>query len=102
MARRIIRCDGMYIQTSDVHTIHLVDMSYSLFDMDGTLVDSTPGVVGAWNNLRKTYPHLDVQAILSCEDIFSFLFILKPHCVPSIAWHSHYRKYATTSRDRRS
>lgn len=38
--------------------------------MDGTLVDSTAGVVGAWNNLRKTYPHLDVQDILSCEDLF--------------------------------
>jgi len=33
--------------------------------MDGTLVDSTAGVVGAWNNLRKTYPHLDVQNILN-------------------------------------
>ena len=49
-----------------IHTI-----SASLFDMDGTLVDSTPGVVGAWNNLRKRYPHLDVQDILSCEVLSS-------------------------------
>ena len=36
----------------------------SLFDMDGTLVDSTAGVIGAWNTFAKTYPGLDVGAIL--------------------------------------
>ncbi|KAI6163094.1 HAD-like domain-containing protein, partial [Pisolithus thermaeus] len=36
-----------------------------LFDMDGTLVDSTAGVVGAWETFAKTYPGLDVANILS-------------------------------------
>ncbi|KAF9568923.1 HAD-like protein [Agrocybe pediades] len=36
-----------------------------LFDMDGTLVDSTAGVVGAWNLFRKSYPSIDVDNILS-------------------------------------
>ncbi|KAF4619286.1 hypothetical protein D9613_005101 [Agrocybe pediades] len=38
-----------------------------LFDMDGTLVDSTAGVVGAWNLFRKSYPSIDVDNILSCK-----------------------------------
>lgn len=37
----------------------------SLFDMDGTLVDSTQGVVGAWHHFAKTYPGLNVEEILS-------------------------------------
>lgn len=35
--------------------------------MDGTLVDSTAGVVGAWETFREAYPDIDVQSILSCE-----------------------------------
>jgi len=34
--------------------------------MDGTLVDSTAGVVGAWNEFSKSYPGIDVDSILSC------------------------------------
>jgi beta-phosphoglucomutase-like phosphatase (HAD superfamily) len=40
-------------------------MSSSLFDMDGTLVDSTVGVVGAWNAFKQTYPDLDIEHILN-------------------------------------
>ncbi|KAG6915657.1 hypothetical protein DXG01_010527 [Tephrocybe rancida] len=36
-----------------------------LFDMDGTLVNSTAGVKGAWELFRGTYPTIDVQDILS-------------------------------------
>jgi len=36
-----------------------------LFDMDGTLVDSTAGVIGAWTAFAKTYPDIDVEDILS-------------------------------------
>ncbi|KAF8204816.1 HAD-like domain-containing protein [Pholiota molesta] len=36
-----------------------------LFDMDGTLVDSTAGVVGAWELFSESYPHIDVHDILS-------------------------------------
>ena len=35
-----------------------------LFDMDGTLVDSTKGVIGAWHFFKQTYPHLDVEKLL--------------------------------------
>ncbi|KAG6821555.1 hypothetical protein H0H93_000064 [Arthromyces matolae] len=38
----------------------------SLFDMDGTLVDSTAGVVGAWELFKQKYPTIDVHNILSC------------------------------------
>lgn len=40
--------------------------------MDGTLVDSTAGVVGAWTAFAKTYPGIDVHEILSCEGSFIF------------------------------
>ncbi|ETW83734.1 hypothetical protein HETIRDRAFT_47108 [Heterobasidion irregulare TC 32-1] len=36
-----------------------------LFDMDGTLVDSTAGVLGAWEIFSKTYPGFHVPDILS-------------------------------------
>ncbi|KZT72540.1 HAD-like protein [Daedalea quercina L-15889] len=36
-----------------------------LFDMDGTLVDSTDGVVGAWELFKEKYPQLDVTQVLS-------------------------------------
>ncbi|KAF9515231.1 hypothetical protein BS47DRAFT_1342139 [Hydnum rufescens UP504] len=35
-----------------------------LFDMDGTLVDSTEGVLGAWASFLKTYSYLDLDDIL--------------------------------------
>lgn len=44
-------------------TTHLFDAV--LFDMDGTLIDSTAGVIGAWNLFKKTYPGIDVNTILS-------------------------------------
>ncbi|KAI0031680.1 phosphatase [Vararia minispora EC-137] len=38
-----------------------------LFDMDGTLVDSTAGVVGAWEEFAQMYPNVKVQM----QDILS-------------------------------
>ncbi|CEL59329.1 Sugar phosphatase YfbT OS=Escherichia coli (strain K12) GN=yfbT PE=1 SV=2 [Rhizoctonia solani AG-1 IB] len=35
-----------------------------LFDMDGTLVDSTAAVEGAWATYKEQYPHLDIPTIL--------------------------------------
>ena len=35
--------------------------------MDGTLVDSTAGVVDAWKLFAETYPGIDVHEILSCK-----------------------------------
>ena len=43
----------------------------SLFDMDGTLVDSTAGVERAWHLFREAYPHIDVHDILSCAEPLS-------------------------------
>ena len=34
--------------------------------MDGTLIDSTPGVNGAWEIFRKDYPGIDMDQVLSC------------------------------------
>lgn len=34
--------------------------------MDGTLVDSTDGVVGAWELFKEKYPGLNVDQVLSC------------------------------------
>ena len=38
-----------------------------LFDMDGTLVDSTKGVIGAWHFFKQTYPQLEVEEMLNSE-----------------------------------
>lgn len=43
-----------------------------LFDMDGTLIDSTQGVVGAWKTFAETYPFLDVHEILNMIVIFAY------------------------------
>ena len=39
--------------------------------MDGTLVDSTDGVVGAWELFAEKYPGLDVTQVLSCTYLAS-------------------------------
>ncbi|PPQ65959.1 hypothetical protein CVT26_010721 [Gymnopilus dilepis] len=51
-----------------------------LFDMDGTLVDSTAGVVGAWELFRQSYPTIDVQDILSSSHGVRTVDNLKKHC----------------------
>ncbi|TFK28906.1 phosphatase [Coprinopsis marcescibilis] len=51
-----------------------------LFDMDGTLVDSTSGVVGAWNVFQKSYPTIDVHHILSSAHGVRTVDNLKTYC----------------------
>ncbi|KAF8227003.1 HAD-like protein [Tricholoma matsutake] len=51
-----------------------------LFDMDGTLIDSTPGVVRAWENLRNTYPNVDIDGILRSSHGVRAIDILQTHC----------------------
>lgn len=51
-----------------------------LFDMDGTLVDSTAGVVGAWETFAETYPGLNVTEILSTSHGVRTVENLKKHC----------------------
>ena len=45
--------------------------SYRLLDMDGTLIDSTGGVAGAWEVFARKYPGLDVPTILGCTKVAS-------------------------------
>lgn len=47
-------------------TSWMLNIVYSirLFDMDGTLLDSTAGVVGAWEKFKETYPGIDIHKIL--------------------------------------
>jgi len=52
----------------------------SLFDMDGTLVDSTPGVIGAWESFAKTYRHLNVPEILPQVHGVRTIDNLRRHC----------------------
>ncbi|KAI9001364.1 phosphatase [Trametes punicea] len=51
-----------------------------LFDMDGTLVDSTDGVVGAWELFAEKYPGLDVTQVLSSSHGVRTVENLKLHC----------------------
>ncbi|KAF8076583.1 HAD-like domain-containing protein [Lyophyllum atratum] len=51
-----------------------------LFDMDGTLVDSTAGVVGAWELFRQKYPGIDVQNILSSAHGVRTVDNLRKYC----------------------
>lgn len=56
----------------------------SLFDMDGTLVDSTQGVIGAWQIFSQTYPGLNVKEILNSEWPQSAL----SRCSDSSVWYT--------------
>ncbi|KAL5527367.1 hypothetical protein ACEPAG_6158 [Sanghuangporus baumii] len=51
-----------------------------LFDMDGTLVDSTQGVIGAWHSFKDTYPHIHVEDILNTAHGVRTVDNLKLHC----------------------
>ncbi|KAI0722238.1 phosphatase [Cerioporus squamosus] len=51
-----------------------------LFDMDGTLVDSTDGVVGAWELFAEKYPGLDVTQVLSSSHGVRTVENLKRFC----------------------
>ncbi|OCH92198.1 phosphatase [Obba rivulosa] len=51
-----------------------------LFDMDGTLVDSTDGVVGAWETFAEKYPGIDLNVILSSSHGVRTVENLRKHC----------------------
>lgn len=62
-----ITVDAMYVAVS-IFPGHTQYLSISrLFDMDGTLVDSTKGVVGAWHTFHEKYPQLNVEEILNSK-----------------------------------
>ncbi|KAK0498573.1 HAD-like domain-containing protein [Armillaria luteobubalina] len=52
----------------------------ALFDMDGTLVDSTAGVEGAWEVFRQTYPSIDIREVLSSAHGVRTVENLRVHC----------------------
>ncbi|KAJ7683974.1 phosphatase [Mycena rosella] len=51
-----------------------------LFDMDGTMVDSTAGVEGAWAVFKLAYPGIDVKEILSSAHGVRTVENLRIHC----------------------
>lgn len=67
MAEVTLHLDALYVGLWSSSFYRFADVTSSLFDMDGTFVDSTAGVVGAWELFRQSYPTIDVQDILSCE-----------------------------------
>jgi len=73
--------------------------------MDGTLVDSTAGVVAAWDVAVKKYPGsgLSTEEILSCK----FFFVTSPGAynnivVCSVSWYQDRREPSQGLRDRGS
>lgn len=48
--------------------------------MDGTLVDSTAGVEGAWEVFRQTYPSIDIHEVLSSAHGVRTVDNLRVHC----------------------
>lgn len=38
--------------------------------MDGTLIDSSAGLEGAWEAFKETYPHIDVPHILEGAHVY--------------------------------
>lgn len=72
----------------ETFTSWVLDIVYSirLFDMDGTLLDSTAGVVGAWEKFKETYPGIDIHKILDSAWLRAFdaaraKYGVKPHTV---------------------
>ncbi|VDC06654.1 unnamed protein product [Peniophora sp. CBMAI 1063] len=59
-------------------TTHVFDAV--LFDMDGTLIDSTAGVIGAWKIFEKDYPGIDVHDILSSSHGVRTVESLRKYC----------------------
>ncbi|KIY74223.1 HAD-like protein [Cylindrobasidium torrendii FP15055 ss-10] len=58
-------------------TIHV---DAALFDMDGTLVDSTAGVEGAWEVFKQKYPQIDINLVLSSAHGVRTVENLRVHC----------------------
>ena len=56
---------GAITPAADPHIVE-INVESVLFDMDGTLINSSPAVVKAWQLFAETYP-LDLEDILACE-----------------------------------
>ncbi|KDQ64313.1 hypothetical protein JAAARDRAFT_166426 [Jaapia argillacea MUCL 33604] len=60
--------------------VHTITVDAILFDMDGTLVDSTQGVVGAWHTFAETYRDIDVKEILNTSHGVRTVDNLQKYC----------------------
>jgi phosphoglycolate phosphatase-like HAD superfamily hydrolase len=74
------------------------DKNVRLFDMDGTLIDSTAGVQGAWEKFAQKYPFIDLKEILSCQYLIYLLWGQSFDSIWDIAAHGvrtedNLRKY---------
>lgn len=67
-----------FVHLAMSNTVFSVDAI--LFDMDGTLVDSTAGVVGAWETFQESYPEIDVGKILKSSHGVRTVDNLREHC----------------------
>jgi hypothetical protein len=92
MAQIVLHLDALYVGYLFALSYPVTHVIYSLFDMDGTLVDSTAGVVGAWELFRLSYPSIDVHHILSCELRVDFRVLLLFTLSHSFPWSSNGRK----------
>ncbi|TEB22476.1 phosphatase [Coprinellus micaceus] len=50
------------------------------FNLDGTLIDSTAGVEGAWKEFQKTYPQIDATNVLGSSHGLRTIENLRNHC----------------------
>ncbi|KAG8720312.1 hypothetical protein FRC08_000608 [Ceratobasidium sp. 394] len=53
-----------------------------LFDMDGTLVESTAAIEGAWATYGQRYPHLDIPSILKTAHGIRSVDNMRRHVLP--------------------
>ena len=65
-----MRCEDI---DAFLEVIRLLKYRNSLFDMDGTLVDSVAGVTAAWEVIAKKYPDKDINIEKILSSRFSFV-----------------------------
>lgn len=69
---------GAITPAADPHIVE-INVESVLFDMDGTLINSSPAVVKAWNIFAETYP-LDLDDILRSAHGMRTIDVLKKWC----------------------
>lgn len=69
---------GAMTPATDPHIVH-INIESVLFDMDGTLINSSPAVVKAWEMFAETYP-LDLDDILHSAHGMRTIDVLKKWC----------------------
>jgi len=69
---------GTITPATDPHIV-TIDVESVLFDMDGTLINSSPAVVEAWQLFAQTYP-LDLDDILRSAHGMRTIDVLKRWC----------------------